>query len=116
MRLIASPDLTGVDPELVNQALAQRERVIGDTMTGALIAGASSGSTRQRLGLLGWLVAKGRLELKVAVVESELGAGIYHEKLGLFQDADGNTVAFHGSANESRGALLLSGLLRQGLR
>lgn len=108
MRLIASPDLTGVDPELVNQALAQRERVIGDTMTGTLIAGASSGSTRQRLGLLGWLVAKGRLELKVAVVESELGAGIYHEKLGLFQDADGHTVAFHGSANESRGALLLN--------
>lgn len=108
MRLIASPDLTGVDPVLINEALAERGRVIGDTMTGTLLAGAASGSTRQRLGLLGWLVAKGRLDLKVAVVHSEAEAGIYHEKLGLFEDAEGNTVAFHGSANESRGALLLN--------
>lgn len=108
MRLIASPDLTGVDPELINEALAERERVIGDTMTGTLIAGASSGATRQRLGLLGWLVAKRRLDLKVAVVDSGGEAGIYHEKLGLFEDSEGNTVAFHCSANESRGALLLN--------
>lgn len=106
VRLIASPDLTGVDPEMMSDAYEKREQMLGETLSGTLVAGARPGPTRQRLGLLGWLVAHDRLDLKIAVVASETQNGIYHEKFGVFEDEDGNRVAFHGSANESRGALV----------
>lgn len=47
------------------------------------------------------LVAAGVLELKFAL----RAQGIYHEKIGLFEDADGLKVAFIGSMNETESAL-----------
>lgn len=56
----------------------------------------------RRLELLSWLVASGRLEVKVALKKR----GMYHEKIGILTDADGDKVIFQGSANETTNALL----------
>jgi len=51
-----------------------------------------------RLAVLAWLVREGRLEAKIVVgpvVE------LYHQKFGILYDADGDGVAFTGSANET---------------
>jgi superfamily II DNA or RNA helicase len=64
---------------------------------------------RDRLGSLAWLIAEGRLEVRIAVPLDEGGAvklGIYHEKLGLFSDKNENVVAFTGSPNETSGGLV----------
>jgi ERCC4-related helicase len=58
--------------------------------------------------LLTWMVAHERLELKVAVPSNGSGKpvaapGIYHEKVGIIADRDGNRIAFSGSINETRG-------------
>ena len=58
---------------------------------------------KRRLGLLAKLIQEGRLEIKVAVPRS---GGIYHEKAGIFTDAEGNQVAFNGSGNETPGGWL----------
>lgn len=55
----------------------------------------------RRLEALAWLVATGRLEVKLALRRK----GMYHEKIGIFCDADGDKVVFQGSANETRNAL-----------
>lgn len=55
--------------------------------------------------LVPWLVATGRLDLKIALLEEGGISEQYHEKLGLFRDDDENLVAFSGSANESYRAL-----------
>ena len=55
--------------------------------------------------LLAWLVSSGRLEVKIAVVESTGGNAIYHEKIGIFEDTKGSRVGFSGSANESQNGL-----------
>ena len=47
------------------------------------------------------LLEMGRLEIRIAVPTT--GTGIYHEKIGLFIDAN-DFVAFTGSSNESRTA------------
>ncbi len=52
--------------------------------------------------LLCALVASGKLEIHVAILPSGY---IYHDKMGFFQDTEGNTVAFAGSGNESLTAL-----------
>lgn len=57
-----------------------------------------------RLQMLAWLVKQGLLEIRVGVMRS--GGGIVHAKFGLATDADGESVVFSGSGNESAPGLL----------
>jgi superfamily II DNA or RNA helicase len=58
------------------------------------------------LGLVGRLIAEGRLDIKLAFVEQAGRIGIYHEKIGVFRDEADDLVAFTGSSNETLGGLL----------
>ena len=67
---------------------------------------------RQRLAALAWLVAQGRLEIRVVLPKGPHGLPLpatesreyFHPKVGVFTDAAGNQVAFSGSVNESENA------------
>ena len=52
---------------------------------------------------LSWMIRNNRIEIKIVVPQS--GVGIAHTKCGLFSDGT-NNVAFEGSCNFSRAALL----------
>ena len=53
------------------------------------------------------MIANGNLEVKIAVPRNNnCDFGIYHEKIGLFQDSQGRRIAFSGSANETAGGLV----------
>ena len=54
--------------------------------------------------LLSWLVANDRLLVKVAFVDPPSGLSMYHEKIGIFEDAENAQVAISGSTNESANA------------
>lgn len=62
--------------------------------------------TAAALGLLAWMVARGHLEVKVAIpcdkqrrpVASD---AIFHEKAGIIEDKTGDRLAFSGSINET---------------
>jgi superfamily II DNA or RNA helicase len=58
--------------------------------------------TTQRLLALSWLVANGHLDIKLALKRR----GMYHEKIGIFRDRNGDALVFQGSANETTAALL----------
>lgn len=51
-----------------------------------------------------WMIADGLLEIKLAVPTHNL-SGDFHDKFGVFYDAEGNRVSFHGSQNDSDQAL-----------
>ena len=61
--------------------------------------------TNQRLNLLANLIAKDILSIKIAFKDNGSLVGIYHEKLGVFEDFEGNIIAFDGSMNESKTAM-----------
>ena len=44
------------------------------------------------------------LYIKIAFLEDDNTVGMFHEKLGLMYDCDGNVIAFSGSMNESANA------------
>ena len=50
---------------------------------------------------LAWLVADDVLDFLIAVRRDPGGGGDYHDKVGIFVDAMGDKVAFHGSFNDS---------------
>ncbi len=58
---------------------------------------------KQHLARLAELLARDKLEIKIAVPQS---GGIYHEKAGIFYDSEENIVAFNGSGNETPGGWL----------
>lgn len=58
-------------------------------------------SEEERLNWLAFLIASGRMEIKVAFMSPQKANGIYHEKIGLLYDEDGERLAFTGSMNET---------------
>ncbi|MDY0165541.1 MAG: DEAD/DEAH box helicase family protein [Thermoguttaceae bacterium] len=55
--------------------------------------------------VLAWLVAAGLIDLQIAVLTGSQSNHLYHEKLGVFGDSEGQAVTFSGSANETLSAL-----------
>ena len=65
------------------------------------------GSLRDALELLAWMVAKGILEIRLAVARHPdsgeiLGEnGLFHAKYGIIKDGNGDRIGFSGSINET---------------
>ena len=60
----------------------------------------------QALELLAWMVAEGRLEVRVGIPCDEHRRpipteGLFHEKAGIIEDKTGDRLAFNGSLNET---------------
>ena len=82
-----------------------REREISEKIGAELllmISNVSDELFQNRFETMSWLVAHGRLDVKIALRER----GMYHDKVGIVTDKAGDKVVFAGSANESTHALL----------
>ena len=110
MRLVASPMLTEEDILAIQQGYSAREDVVEKAIIREL-DGDFTEIIDHRLKCLAWLIAEKRLDIKIASPSefnlNNYGA-IYHEKMGVFIDSDGNTVAFTGSQNETAGGLVVN--------
>lgn len=105
MRLVTSPQLSTADVQAIEQGLKDRETAIADVLVRELETELPQ-ILQDRLAALAWLLSQGVLEIKLAIPKTLRRRGLYHEKLGIFGDADGNLVAFTGSANETESALI----------
>ena len=99
MRLICSPELSAPDIEALKDGDARREEIHEASLDRDIEFLLRSARTQTRFETLATLIATGVLELRI--VAKRRGYGMFHEKLGLFEDTDGNTVSFAGSNNES---------------
>jgi superfamily II DNA or RNA helicase len=103
IQMIASPRLSPEDVDAINDGIRRRDEVIKEALLRELRE--PKGKFEEaRLNLLSNLIAAGRLEIKIAFLEDENTIGMFHEKLGLMYDSDGNIIAFSGSMNESANA------------
>ena len=97
IELIASPQLSDEDINAINLGYQKREEIIESAFSRDFMKELDT-LDDAKLQLLVALIANGTLDIKIAVTES---TGIYHDKLGILEDFDGNIVVFYGSANES---------------
>lgn len=104
IQLIASPKLSPEDIDAINDGYQQREEVIKGALKREL-EDCTDFCYQNRLNLLATLIAKGILDIRIAVTIGKKGIGMYHEKMGLIEDIEGNIVAFSGSMNETDTAL-----------
>ena len=54
-----------------------------------------------RIRLLAYLFKSGQLEIKIAFRKY----GLFHQKIGILEDANGDLISFNGSMNETKSAL-----------
>lgn len=108
MRLVASPYLSPEDVQALQSAVDNPAEVLRSIVARDVVD-IEDAILQDRLNALAWLAVTGRLEIKLALRVDASGGysrGIFHEKTGVFTDAENNHVAFSGSSNETAGGLL----------
>lgn len=106
MRIIASPYLNKEDSEIIKLASTDPEKYLNDFLINDLVISEDI-FEQQHVNALGWLLAKGILEIKIAFVFdkngqiSHDGLAMFHQKIGILYDDDNNIISFSGSVNES---------------
>ena len=97
IELIASPHLNEDDINAINLGYQKREEIINGAFTRDFLQEIEK-LEDEKLQLLAALIANGTLDIRIAVTDDN---GIYHDKLGIMEDFDGNVVVFYGSPNSS---------------
>ena len=105
IQIVASPYLSEDDIDAIKKGYADRNAIIEGALLRQLSDEHTDYYSSERLNLLANLIASGVLDIRIAYTEDKNGLGMYHEKMGLIEDADGNKVAFSGSMNESATAM-----------
>lgn len=115
IRLICSPVLSTDDVAAMSEGYAAREDAIqGDLLRHEFRRLLTTPGTVKPAKVLASLVALEVVDFRIAWV-GELAGGqpkrLFHDKVGIFHDADDNAVAFKGSMNETWPGLALDGNL-----
>lgn len=101
IQLIASPQLSANDIEAIQQGYKTREEIVSDAVIRNLDFKTDIVDEKKKLNILSYLIAEGILDIKIAFIDMNNQIGIYHEKLGIMEDTQGNAVVFVGSINET---------------
>lgn len=97
IQLVTSTEINKEDAEAISLGYKHRESVIKSTFEKDF-QNAVESLSNDNLKLLYNLIASNFLDIKIAVTKSN---GIYHDKLGILEDYNGDIVVFFGSSNSS---------------
>lgn len=116
IRVLCSQVLAGEDIEALSEGYSAR---VDEALAARFVEEVRSllrdDVLREPARVLAALVARGALELQIAVIrekdEGSASRRIFHDKLGIFRDEEGNAVIFKGSMNETWTGLAADGNL-----
>lgn len=107
IRIVASPYLSDEDIEAIKTGYENRKEVIEQALLRQLHEPVNYYAS-ERMNMLANLVADGILDIRIAYTMDISGMGMYHEKMGIIEDDEGNVIAFSGSNNESATAMSIN--------
>ena len=94
LEIIISPFVTNQDRSIMMMDDEERRAYVENSMFN--VKEGKENIDAYCLACFGWLLAEGRLDLKIALVDD----GLFHMKIWLFDD-DEDIVALHGSMNQT---------------
>lgn len=113
IRLITSPILSSEDASVIEQ-LIEHKGDINCCDLGLDLDSLEDTLVSDHVKAFGWLLAAGKIDIRLAILLGEdhkpitkdkiLSAGLFHQKIGILSDADGNHISFSGSINETASA------------
>lgn len=101
IQLICSPELSDEDIEAINIGYEMKDALARNIFMNDLEE-ALNALDNENLIFLARMIEKDVLNIKLVDVDDDFG--IYHDKIGIFGDTEGERVLFVGSPNESKGA------------
>jgi superfamily II DNA or RNA helicase len=113
MRLITSPRLNKEDILLIKK-ITDDDSTLSLNDFGIDVENLENEFEKNHVKALGWMLLSGLLEMRLAIVFNEDGSisdsetisenGLFHQKVGILTDIDGNELSFSGSINETASA------------
>lgn len=113
MRLITSPIMASDDIKVIED-LIERKGKIKSKDLGLDLEGLEDAFISDHVKAFGWLLETGKIDIRLAILlgdnnkpitkEKILAAGLFHQKIGILTDMDGNHISFSGSINETASA------------
>lgn len=110
MKLVVGAILKKEDIDAIREGLEKPEEIIKRAAIND-IDSIEEEFVRNHVMALGWLIAKQKLEIRIAIVNDKNGIpldtesihqhGIFHQKVGIFTDKNGKKISFSGSVNET---------------
>ena len=109
MRIIACPRMNLQDIEMIEKAIMNPKEVISRRIITEL-EDIEEKFQKDHISALGWLLANDLLQIKIALVSAQGRLceyneiderAIFHQKVGILYDIDGNSISFSGSINET---------------
>ncbi len=99
-RFVVSPHMGAEDWAALNQGdQAKTDNLLYESLR-SVVEDLPHALEVQTLSALAWMIADGLLDIRIAIPRGDLD-GDFHDKFGIFFDDLGNSVAFHGSQNDS---------------
>lgn len=98
IRLICSPELTKEDIVAISDGYEWRER-INEVVLRTINQNLENSDERPMVEFIATLIALGCMDIRIAFRPNAWG--IFHDKVGIIGDEDGNRISFTGSSNET---------------
>ena len=90
IEIVASPYLSDEDYKAIKEGYANRREIIENALIRQISDKPSDYYSMERLNLLANLIANGVMDVKIAYTDKNGELGMYHEKMGLIEDKEGN--------------------------
>jgi len=104
MKLLCGVELSPADRDAMLMGETSPEELLSENFLNDLNS-MEDQIREEHVKVLGWMIAKGLLEVKVVVAAPESNKkGIMHYKVGINKDFDNNIISFSGSINETGAA------------
>lgn len=115
MRIIACPKMNKKDIEIIDKILDNDEKTLEELLDQEIDM-IDDTLEHDHVKALGWMLYNGFLEIKIVVpkkideifIENYETNGIFHQKVGVLEDCEGNKMSFSGSINESASGWLFN--------
>ncbi|MCK4614694.1 MAG: hypothetical protein KAU14_07815 [Thermoplasmata archaeon] len=110
IELISGFVLSRKDREAIDEGYKSLENIIEEKYNENFME-FQNDTEKAHVRALAWLIANKRLDFKIAVLDESVednadfekivNQGIFHQKVGIFEDGEGDKVSFSGSINET---------------
>ncbi|MCL2156444.1 MAG: DEAD/DEAH box helicase family protein [Methanobrevibacter sp.] len=104
MYLICSVELPEKDIKVIEENIKNPSKALENQLI-ETFDDIEEGFVKDHVSALAWMLAKGNLKIKIAMV-ADKGEGMFHQKVGIMEDSEGNAISFSGSNNETAAGLM----------
>ena len=113
IRLITSPILSSDDLEIIGKLIDRKGEIRCEDL-GLDLSSLEDTLISDHVKAFGWLLSTRKIDVRLAILLGDnnkpitkdkiLSAGLFHQKVGILTDSDGNHISFSGSINETASA------------